>query len=61
MRNREWQFSHNFTDAGAMLQSAYVNTDDPTLQLNVLDNDGNAILFRDGVFVCRIPRLHVHS
>jgi hypothetical protein len=61
MENKEWKFSHNFVDAGAMLQSSYININDPSLQLNVLDNEGNAILFRDGVFLCCIPRLYLHE
>lgn len=59
MDDKDWQFSHNFTDAGAKMQSAYRNVNDPLLQLNVVDDDGNAFLFRDNVFVCNIPRLRL--
>jgi hypothetical protein len=54
---KDWKFSHNFVDAGAMIQSAFINTNDPSLQLNVLDKDGNAFLFKNEKFVCAIPRL----
>lgn len=60
MQNKEWIFDHNFTDAGAFTQSAYRNLNDPSLQLNVLDDEGNAILFKDDKFVCTLPRLYVH-